>query len=143
MNIPDDPGRRGVVGIVARDGRMLVIRRGRSVVAPLVYCFPGGGIDGDESEEEALKREFREEIGVKLRPIRRLWQCVTPWKVQLAWWLGELEPGETPVANPREVESIHWLTPAELAATPDLLVTNREFLEMVGRGEIGGLGIGD
>ena len=51
-------------------------------------------------------------------------------------------PGETPVANPREVESIHWLTPAELAATPDLLVTNREFLEMVARGEIEGLGAG-
>jgi 8-oxo-dGTP diphosphatase len=136
MKIPDDPGRRGVVGIVACDGRMLVIRRACSVVAPLVYCFPGGGIEADESEEEALVREFREEIGVKLRPIRRLWRCVTPWKVQLAWWLGELKPGETPVANPREVESIHWLTPAELAATPDLLVTNREFLEMIARGKI-------
>jgi 8-oxo-dGTP diphosphatase len=136
MQIPDDPGRRGVVGIVARDGRMLVIRRARSVVAPLVYCFPGGGIEGDESEEEALKREFREEIGLSFRPIRRLWQCITPWKVHLAWWLGELKPGETPVANPREVESIHWFTPVELAATPDLLVTNREFLELVANGQI-------
>jgi 8-oxo-dGTP pyrophosphatase MutT (NUDIX family) len=141
MKIPDNPGRRGVVGIVARDdGRMLVIRRARWVVAPLVYCFPGGGIEAGESEEEALVREFREEIGLSLRPIRRLWRCVTPWKVQLAWWLGELTPGETPVANPREVESIHWLTPTELAATPDLLVTNREFLELVARGEIEGLG---
>jgi hypothetical protein len=40
--IPDDPGRRGAVAVVVRDGRMLVIRRARSVVAPLVYCFPGG-----------------------------------------------------------------------------------------------------
>jgi 8-oxo-dGTP diphosphatase len=139
--IPDDPGRRGVVGIVVEGGRMLVIRRARSVVAPLVYCFPGGGIDGDESEEEALVREFREELGLTVQPIRRLWQCVTPWKVQLAWWLGELKPGETPVANPCEVESIHWLAPAELAAMPDLLVTNREFLELMARGEFKGLGI--
>ncbi len=137
MHIPDDPGRRGVVGIVARgDGRLLVIRRARSVVAPLVYCFPGGGIEPGESEEEALMREFREEIGVAVQPVRRLWRCVTPWKVELAWWLGELLPGAAPVANPREVESIHWLTAADLAATPDLLVTNREFLELVARGEI-------
>ena len=136
MEIPDAPGRRGVVGIVVRDGRMLVIRRARSVVAPLSYCFPGGGIEADESEEEALVREFQEEVGMAMRPIRRLWRCVTPWKVQLAWWLGEVAPGETPVANPREVESVHWLTPVELAAMPDLLLTNREFLALVARRQI-------
>jgi 8-oxo-dGTP diphosphatase len=129
--IPDDPGRRGVVGIALRDGRMLVIRRSRSVVAPLVYCFPGGGIEAGESEEEALVREFHEEVGVAFRPLRRLWQCVTPWKVELAWWLGELPPGAAPAANPREVESIHWLTPAEMAALPDLLESNRQFLELL------------
>lgn len=133
MVIPDDPGRRGVVGVVVREGRMLVIRRSRSVVAPLVYCFPGGGIDGDESEEEALVREFREEIDVAVRPVRRLWQCVTAWKVDLAWWLAELEPGARPTANPNEVESIHWFTAEEMAALPDLLESNREFLELLGK----------
>jgi 8-oxo-dGTP diphosphatase len=132
--IPDDPGRRGAVGIAVRDGRMLVIRRARSVVAPLVYCFPGGGIEAGESEEEALVREFQEEVGVEFLPLRRLWQCVTPWKVELAWWLGELAPGAVPVANPAEVESIHWLTPEEMAALPDLLESNRAFLELLARG---------
>lgn len=134
--IPDDPGRRGAVAVVVREGRMLVIRRASSVVAPLVYCFPGGGIEGDESEEQALEREFFEEVGIKLRPVRRLWQCVTAWKVELAWWLGELEPDAVPVANPREVESVHWFTAAEMAALPDLLESNREFLRLVQRGEI-------
>jgi len=135
-HIPDDPGRRGAVAIVTRRGRMLVIRRSRTVVAPLVYCFPGGGIEGDESEEEALVREFHEEVGVRLRPVRRLWECVTAWKVQLAWWLGELAPEAVPVANPREVDSIHWFTPAEMAQLPDLLESNRQFLELLARGEI-------
>ena len=134
--IPDDPGRRGVVGVVMRDRRMLVIRRARTVVAPLVYCFPGGGIEGDESEEEALVREFREELGVTLRPVRRLWRCVTAWKVELAWWLGELAPDAIPVANPREVDSIHWFTPEEMARLPDLLESNRDFLRLVEQGEI-------
>jgi 8-oxo-dGTP diphosphatase len=134
--IPDDPGRRGVVAIVVRDGRMLVIRRSRSVVAPLVYCFPGGGIEGDESEEAALIREFYEELGVTLQPVRRLWTCVTAWKVELAWWLGQIEPKAVPVANPREVDSIHWLTPEEMAQLPDLLASNREFLDLLARGQI-------
>jgi len=129
--IPDDPGRRGVVGVVVRDGRMLVIRRSRSVVAPLIYCFPGGGIEGDESEEEALVREFHEEIGVEVRPLRRLWQCVTAWKVELAWWLAEMTPDAKPTPNPQEVESIHWYTPEEMSQLPDLLESNREFLEFI------------
>ena len=134
--IPDDPGRHGAVAIVMRAGRMLVIRRSRAVVAPLTYCFPGGGIERGESEEEALVREFREEIGVTLRPLRRIWRCVTAWKVELAWWVGELAPDAVPVPNPAEVESVHWLTPAEMLRLPGLLQSNREFLQMVQRGEI-------
>jgi len=134
--IPDDPGRRGAVGVVVRDGRMLVIRRAQSVVAPRVYCFPGGGIEKGETEEEALVREFREEVGATLRPVRRLWQCVTPWKVELAWWLGALEADARLTANPREVESIHWFTPSEMAALPDLLESNRAFLDLIERGAI-------
>ncbi len=122
--------------MVLRDHRMLVIRRARGVVAPLVYCFPGGGIEDGESEEEALIREFREEVGLTLRPRRRLWECVTAWNVPLAWWLGEIDPGATPVGNPAEVESIHWLTLEEMAGLPDLLSSNREFLDRVDRGEI-------
>jgi 8-oxo-dGTP diphosphatase len=136
MHIPDDPGRRGAVAVVVRDGRMLVIRRAKTVVAPLVYCFPGGAIEGDESEEEALVRELREEVGLTIHPVRRLWQCVTAWKVELAWWLGKMEPDAVPVANPREVESIHWYTPEEMARLPDLLESNREFLELLARREI-------
>ena len=137
--IPDDPGRRGVVGVVVRGGRMLVIRRSRWVVAPLVYCFPGGGIEAGEAEEEALVREFREEIGVAIRPVRRLWQCVTAWKVDLAWWLAEMPPDATPVPNPDEVASIHWYTPEEMARLPDLLDSNREFLKLLARREINGV----
>ncbi|MBN2475710.1 MAG: NUDIX domain-containing protein [Pirellulales bacterium] len=136
LDIPDDPGRRGAVAIVVRDGRMLVIRRARTVVAPLTYCFPGGGIEADESEEAALIREFREEIGVTVRPLRRIWRCVTAWKVQLSWWLADLATDAVPVANPAEVESIHWCAPAEMLRLSALLPSNREFLELVQRGEI-------
>ena len=115
---------------------MLVIRRSQSVVAPLTYCFPGGGIEAGESEETALIREIREEIGVEVRPVRRLWQCVTAWKVELAWWLAELDQAARPIPNPAEVASIHWYTPAEMAQLPALLASNRLFLELIASGQI-------
>jgi 8-oxo-dGTP pyrophosphatase MutT (NUDIX family) len=134
--IPDTPGRCGAVAVIPRGDQVLVIRRSRSVVAPLTYCFPGGGIEEGESEQSALVREVCEELGVVVRPVRRLWQCVTPWKVHLAWWLAEMPARAVPTANPAEVESIHWVTPGQMAQLPDLLESNRLFLDLVQQGEI-------
>lgn len=129
-------GKRGAVAVIVRDGRLLVIRRSRFVVAPRTFCFPGGAIEGDESEQEALVREVREELGVTILAERRLWQCVTPWQVHLAWWLGRLEPDARIAANASEVESVHWCTPGEMAELADLLESNRWFLAALASGEI-------
>ena len=102
-----------------------VIRRSPHVIAPLTYCFPGGGIEDGETEEIAVVREVREEIGIVIRPRRRLWECVTAWKVHLAWWLADMDSAAVAVPNPREVESIHWFTPREMASLPELLDSNR------------------
>jgi (d)CTP diphosphatase len=136
LDITPTPGRRGVIGVVVRSGRFLLIRRSSRVVAPLMYCFPGGGIHPGESETEALVREFQEELSVEVRPQRRIWECVTPWQVELSWWSAELAPRAEPVANPAEVASVHWLTAAEMAGLPDSLPSNSEFLEAVRRGQI-------
>ena len=132
----DYSGQRGSVAVIVRRGRLLVIRRSQRVVAPGAFCFPGGGIEPDESEQEALVRELREELGVAVRPQRRLWRSITPWRVQLAWWLADLDPEAQPVPNPAEVESVHWYTPEELARLPGLLETNRQFLQALDCGAI-------
>ena len=122
------------MAIIRRGPKVLVIRRSRSVVAPLSYCFPGGGIEPGETEQAALVREVREELGVTIRPVRRVWHCVTAWKVELGWWLAEMDADAVPRANPAEVESFHWVTPAEMARLPGLLESNRVFLEIWDKG---------
>ena len=133
---PSKTDRRGAVAVIARQGRLLVIRRSMRVVAPGRYCFPGGAIEPGESEEQALVREIREELDVAIVPVRRLWRSVTPWKVSLAWWLGWMSPDAEPVASPAEVESVHWYTPEEMAALSGLLESNRAFLDALQTGEI-------
>lgn len=137
LNIPDDPGRRGVVGIADRDdGRFLVIRRSKNVVAPGMYCFPGGGIEGDESEEDALQREFIEEVGARIEPVKRVWQCVTDWQVQLSWWHVRLIDTAGLRANQSEVDRIEWFSVEEMAALPNLLPSNYDFLKELLEGGI-------
>jgi len=132
----DYSGHRGAVGVIEQEGRLLVIRRSRSVVAPGAYCFPGGGIEPGETEQEALRREIREELGVDVQPVRRIWQSVTPWHVGLAWWLCELDDGGEPAPNPVEVESVRWCTLDEMARLPGLLESNRHFLDALADGRI-------
>jgi 8-oxo-dGTP diphosphatase len=129
------PVRHGVVGIVVRDGRLLVIRRSMWVEAPGTYCFPGGAIEDGETEAEALRREFREELGVAIEPLRRIWQSRTEWNVQLAWWLVELPQHESLRPHRDEVASTHWLTVDEIRVLPHLLSSNLQFLAALQRGE--------
>lgn len=128
--------RRGVVAVIQRGEQLLVIRRSQMVLAPGMYCFPGGGIEGDESEALALVRELQEELSLPVRPRRRLWQSVTPWRIALAWWSVEFDPEHQPRPNPAEVESVHWYSPSEMLALPNLLESNAEFLRRLLAGEI-------
>jgi 8-oxo-dGTP diphosphatase len=123
------PPRRGVVAVVMRGEQFLVIRRSQHVRAPGMHCFPGGAIEPGECEAEAARREMLEELSLHSIPIRRLWQSVTPWNVELGWWLVEINATAEPVANPQEVETFHWLTAAEIRELPRLLASNLEFLD--------------
>lgn len=137
MNPPESViQRRGAVGVICRGDRLLVIRRSELVAAPGAYCFPGGGIDGDETEQAALVRELHEELAVVATPLRRLWESTTSWGVWLAWWQAELAPETEPVPNLAEVAALHWLTIAEMRALPGLLSSNHEFLDAVAAGQI-------
>jgi 8-oxo-dGTP diphosphatase len=127
--------RRGVVAVVTCESRFLVIRRSLYVRAPRAYCFPGGGIEPGESEEVALRREMYEELSANIRVGHRLWENQTPSGVQLAWWRVALDEGSPLIANPREVESIHWLAADELRQVPGLLPTNHQFLSALARCE--------
>lgn len=125
-----------MVAVIVRQRRFLVIRRSQSVVAPGKYCFPGGGIEGAESEEVALIRELQEELHVSVHPQRRLWQSVTPWGTPLAWWQAHLPAEVEPIPNPAEVAALHWWTREEMLSQPELLESNRHFLDALAQGQI-------
>lgn len=55
-----------VVGAMLEDegGRYLITQRPPTSSLPLLWEFPGGRVEEDESDEEALARELREEMGI-------------------------------------------------------------------------------
>lgn len=52
------------------DGRVFCCRRGPGRALEGYYEFPGGKIEKDESKTEAIVREIKEELNIKIKPIK-------------------------------------------------------------------------
>lgn len=128
--------KRGVVGIIFRDEKLLIIRRSQTVTAPGKLCLPGGTIEAGESEPQALIREMQEELAIDVDAIRLCWRSVTPWGTTLAWWLAALDESVTPVPNPDEVESYQWMTRDEIMTAKGMLPSLPAFVKAWRRGEV-------
>ena len=53
-------------GVVVRNGSILVARRKSGSHLEGLWEFPGGKLEPNESPEECLAREFKEELGVEI-----------------------------------------------------------------------------
>ncbi len=52
-----------VVAIVVRDNAILLVKRALHLSEPGKFALPGGYLDRDETTEEAMRREVKEETG--------------------------------------------------------------------------------
>lgn len=55
---------RVVGAMIERNGRYLITQRPPTASLPLLWEFPGGRVEEGESDEDALRRELREEMNI-------------------------------------------------------------------------------
>ena len=100
--------------IIRKNGRVLLCQRPRGKSCALLWEFPGGKTEPGESEEDCVRRECREELGVELRVIAKYWEVVTRdggRAVRLTFFVCELEEGEP---RRREHAALAWAFPQNL-----------------------------
>ncbi|MPZ27480.1 MAG: NUDIX domain-containing protein [Micromonosporaceae bacterium] len=120
-----------VVAVLARAGRLLVIRRGERVRNPGYWTLLSGRIEPGESPSAALVREIREEIGLAARPVAKIWECETDdGAFRLHWWTARLDAGD-PVPEPGEVAELRWVTAAEYRRLAPTFAGDHEFFDRV------------
>lgn len=110
-----------IYGVLRENGKVLLTRsrfHGSSFIN-----FPGGGVDIGEAPMAALLREFVEETGLVVRPVRTLYasegahlSTQAPIQIVSAYWLVERVSGELRLGgNGDDVLELFW---AELARLP-------------------------
>jgi 8-oxo-dGTP diphosphatase len=109
------------------EGRVLIAQRPAGKALAGRWEFPGGKVDVGESENAALRRELREELGVEVvaaRPFMRLAHAYADRDVELSLWIVERFAGE-----PRslDAQALKWVSPAALAAE-DILEADQPFI---------------
>ncbi len=128
---------QAVVAVVVRDGRVLVVRRGPAAARPGYWMPPSGRIEPGETQPEAVVRELREELGLTVRPVAKVWECDTDDGVfRLHWWTAHPGP-ETPVPDGREVAEVRWVSPEEFAALRPTFDQHHRFFTEVFRRTVG------
>lgn len=102
----------------ADPGRILVQQRAATGARANLWEFPGGKVEAGESDEHALARECREELGVELAVGARRWSSVHAYPdltVELVLYDARLVQGEP---RPLDAQALAWLTAAEMGERP-------------------------
>ncbi|MBI4418083.1 MAG: (deoxy)nucleoside triphosphate pyrophosphohydrolase [Ignavibacteriales bacterium] len=127
------PMTKVAVGILKRDGALLVCQRKPGSRYALKWEFPGGKLEPGETVEHCLRRELAEELSVQIQGIDEIDVRMSHYEdggtFEVAYCFVSRFDGE-----PRNnvFEQIRWVSPTELPAL-DHLEGNKEFVsDLVG-----------
>jgi 8-oxo-dGTP diphosphatase len=108
------------------EGRVLIAQRPPGKHMAGRWEYPGGKIGHDESERDALERELREELGVRVTSARHVMTLAHDYddrRVELSLWIVERYSG---AVRSLDGQRLRWVEPAALSAE-DILEADRPF----------------
>ncbi len=72
-------------GATVRDDQILLVRHREDVSGRTYWIFPGGGLEGGETEEQCVRREILEETNLEVRVVRLLLEEVADGRIRRPW----------------------------------------------------------
>jgi ADP-ribose pyrophosphatase YjhB (NUDIX family) len=103
----------GVQGILERDGRVLLARRAHEPRRGH-WDLPGGFVEETEDAVDALRREFREETGLEVEPVRLLRIDIEPYGDRHVFSVTWIVRGEGEPVAADDVAELRWFARHEL-----------------------------
>ena len=108
--------KKQVIAAVIQQGEKFLLgkRSPHKLSAPGYWCPVSGGIEAGETQAEAVVREVYEEVGLKVRTLRKIGEFPTHDETALIhWWTVEVLEG-VPYLKNNEHTDFGWFTPTEM-----------------------------
>ncbi|UOB20011.1 (deoxy)nucleoside triphosphate pyrophosphohydrolase [Macrococcus armenti] len=121
-----------VVGaVIVKEGKILCAQRNKNTSLPLMWEFPGGKIEENESPENALKRELMEEMQCEISVGDKIVTTVHEYNfatIELTTFYAEMlndqivleEHADLKWLSPNELGTIEW-APADVEAVEKIM----------------------
>ena len=124
-------------GVLVDNGRILIQKRPPQGLMANLWEFPGGKVQNDENPEQALTREFMEELELQVRVLDKITvikHSYTTFRVTLhVYWCAPARPEQKPVLH--AATDFHWVLPQELTHYP-FPAADRTLIQMLEHGRI-------
>ncbi len=104
-----------VAAVIERDGRFLVGRRLKGTHLAGHWEFPGGKVQGGETQEAALQREIAEELNTGVANARKIFHTAHAYPertVELHFFRGDLTGEPEPMLG----QELRWITRADFGS---------------------------
>ena len=128
---------RIVAAVIEDNNRYLITQRRPTAVLPLLWEFPGGRVEGSESDEAALKREVNHRLGVEITVGQLISFVSHPYEkyvVDLYLYECRLTKGKPAAKN---VHAFRWATSAEFDEYPFTPADEQSMTKLLGLDEDG------
>lgn len=120
-----------VVGAaIIKENKVLAMQRSEQMTLPGMWEFPGGKIEADETEEQALVREIKEELSIDIEILDYINEATYPYNfgtVSLKVYTAKIIAGEISLEEHSdgkwliadELETVEW-APVDIPAVEAL-----------------------
>jgi 8-oxo-dGTP diphosphatase len=121
-----------VAVVIKKNGRFLLIKRAKKGEAEDFWCPITGAVEDGETQEQAVVREASEEMGIRVEPIKKIWECMThDGDYRLHWWQVDLMD-ERITQNPEEVKEHEWVTVSQMQDIEHMFEADLFFFRTIG-----------
>jgi NADH pyrophosphatase NudC (nudix superfamily) len=118
----------GVSVVINKDGKYLMIQQAKGRPFQLKWMAVSGAINKDETKEEAVIRETKEEVGLAIEILREIATLKSDWKTENThFFIANWKSGKIK-SDPREINSYGWFTYQEILRL-DMMAATRIFFE--------------